>query len=110
MYEKLNSHGHIRGRFIVFPNVRNQLTAYLVAEAEATLAALCVLVKRKEPAVEWYVTSRSAAQIAEYLTKAQLVAREITSGHFYKRPGKWCAWCDYLPICMGTFGRPTRRW
>jgi hypothetical protein len=20
---------------------------------------------------------------------------------FYKRPGKWCLYCDYLPVCTG---------
>ena len=29
-----------------------------------------------------------------------LVAHEIAAGRFYKRPGKWCSWCDYLPVCV----------
>lgn len=31
----------------------------------------------------------------------QLITDEITARHFYKRLGKWCAWCDYLPVCLG---------
>lgn len=23
----------------------------------------------------------------------------IRRGHFYKRTGRWCQWCDFLPIC-----------
>jgi hypothetical protein len=79
----------------------DQLTAYLVADPDATRAALCVLVKTKEPKIEWHVTSRSAAQVAEYLAKTEYVAREIAAGRFYKRPGKWCGWCEYLPVCLG---------
>jgi len=35
------------------------------------------------------------------VAKAQYVAHEIAAGRFYKRPGKWCSWCDYLPVCTG---------
>lgn len=79
----------------------DQLTAYQLAEPQAERLALCVLVKTKEPKIEWHVTSRSPDQVVEYLTKARLVAREISAGHFYKRPGKWCGWCDFLPVCVG---------
>jgi len=79
----------------------DQLTAYQLAEPAAEQAALCVLVKTKEPRIEWHLAKRTGGQLTEYLAKAQLVAREIAAGHFYKRPGKWCAWCDYLPVCAG---------
>ena len=26
---------------------------------------------------------------------------EITAGHFYQRPGRWCSYCDFLPVCLG---------
>jgi len=79
----------------------DQLTAYWAAVPEAKQVALCVLVKTKEPKIEWHLTKRDGEQLVEFLAKAQLVAREIASGHFYKRPGKWCSWCDYLPTCLG---------
>jgi len=79
----------------------DQLTAYHLADPEAEQLALCVLVKTKEPRIEWHLTTRSAAQVTDYLDKADLVAHEIHAGHFFKRPGKWCAWCDYLPVCLG---------
>jgi RecB family exonuclease len=79
----------------------DQLTAYQLAEPQVEQLALCVLVKTKEPNIEWHLTSRSSEQVAEYLSKAELVAREITAGQFYKRPGKWCGWCDFLPVCIG---------
>ena len=49
----------------------------------------------------WQPTSRTGDQLGEYLAKAGYVAREITAGRFYKRPGMWCSWCDYLPVCLG---------
>ena len=79
----------------------DQLTAYQLAEPEAEQNALCVLVKTKQPKIEWYVTSRTADQLAEYLRKVHLVTRQIDAGEFYKRPGMWCAWCDFLPVCLG---------
>ncbi len=36
----------------------------------------------------------------EFLSKAEQMDREIAANHFYKRPGKWCSWCDYLPMCL----------
>lgn len=79
----------------------DQLTAYSLAEPEAVEASLCVFVKTKEPRIEWYVSKRDGPQLTEFLSKAEYVAREITSGHFYKRPGAWCSWCDFLPVCLG---------
>jgi hypothetical protein len=78
-----------------------QLTAYKLAVPEAEGLALCVLVKTKEPQIIWYPTERNGAQLGEYLAKVGYVAREITDGRFYKRPGMWCAWCDFLPVCLG---------
>ena len=79
----------------------DQLTAYSLAEPEAEQAALCVFVKTKEPRIEWYLSKRNGPQLTEFLRKAEYVAREINARHFYKRPGTWCSWCDFLPICLG---------
>jgi CRISPR/Cas system-associated exonuclease Cas4 (RecB family) len=78
----------------------DQLTAYQLAEPQAEQMALCVLVKTKEPKIEWHVSERKPDDLMEYLMKAGYVAREIGAGRFYKRPGMWCAWCDYLPVCL----------
>jgi CRISPR/Cas system-associated exonuclease Cas4 (RecB family) len=79
----------------------DQLTGYQLAEPLAEQAALCVLVKTKTPRIEWQVTTRSSAQFTEYLAKAAHIGRAIGAGRFYKRPGMWCKWCDYLPVCLG---------
>ncbi|PYV27928.1 MAG: hypothetical protein DMG27_02675 [Acidobacteria bacterium] len=79
----------------------DQLTAYALAEPEAQQVALCVLVKTKEPRIEWHFAKRSADALAEYLEKVRLVSDDIAAGKFYKRPGRQCASCDFLPVCLG---------
>ena len=79
----------------------DQLTAYKLAEPETEQLALCVLVKTKEPQIEWHCVSRTGEQLTEYLAKIGYVAREISDGRFYKRADLWCAWCDFLPVCLG---------
>jgi RecB family exonuclease len=79
----------------------DQLTAYQLAEPGAEQTGLCVLVKTKEPKVEWYFSKRTGDQITEFLDKAGYVTHEIAANRFYKRSGKWCSWCDWLPVCVG---------
>src|SRR5437773_11346279 len=78
----------------------DQLTAYQLAEPEAEQTALCVLVKTKEPKIEWHVAARSGEDLAEFLAKAEYIGQEIAAGRFYKRSGKWCGYCEFLPVCM----------
>ena len=56
--------------------------------------------KTKEPKIEWHSGTRSGEDLAEFLAKADHIAHGIAAGRFYKRPGKWCSWCDYLPVCL----------
>jgi RecB family exonuclease len=79
----------------------DQLTAYQLVEPEAEQVAYWVMIKTKEPKIEWHPSSRSPEQLMEYISKVGYLAREIKGGHFYKRPGKHCSWCDYLPLCLG---------
>jgi len=78
----------------------DQLTAYRLAEPEAEQVAFWVMIKTKEPKIEWYPSVRAPEQLLEYISKVGYVAKEIKAGEFYKRPGKHCSWCDYLPICL----------
>jgi hypothetical protein len=79
----------------------DQLTTYQLTEPQVEDLALCVLVKTTEPKIEWYPTKRGPERLAEFLNKAGYVAREIKAGEFYKRTGVHCAWCDFLPMCLG---------
>jgi RecB family exonuclease len=79
----------------------DQLTAYWLADPEVQKVALCVLVKTKEPKIAWHFADRNAGRLTEYLAKVQIVSEDIAAGKFYKRPGKWCSYCDFLPVCLG---------
>ena len=79
----------------------DQLTAYKLARPEAEQVAFWVLIKTKEPKIEWHPSTRSPEEMMVYISKVGCLAREIKAGNFYKRPGKHCSWCDYLPICLG---------
>ncbi len=79
----------------------DQLTAYQLAEPDATQTALCVLVKTTQPKIEWHLSRREPADLTRYIAKAGYVAQEITAERFYRRPGRWCSYCDYLPVCLG---------
>lgn len=54
----------------------DQLTAYQLAELEVEQMALCVLVKTKEPKIDWFVSVRDSADLIDYLAKAGYVARD----------------------------------
>jgi RecB family exonuclease len=79
----------------------DQLTAYVLAEPEAQQVALCVLVKTKEPRIEWHFAERNGSHLTEYLAKVRMVSDDIAAGKFYKRTGKHCGYCDFLPVCLG---------
>lgn len=78
----------------------DQLTTYQLAEPEAEQTALCVLIKTKEPRIDWHISERKPEMVIEYLDKVRYVATEIAAKRFYKRPGMWCGYCDYLPVCI----------
>ena len=79
----------------------DQLTAYWLANPEAYKVALCILVKTKEPRIEWHFAERNANHLTEFLDKVRLVSEDIAAREFYKRPGKHCGYCDFLPVCLG---------
>jgi hypothetical protein len=72
-----------------------------LAKPEATKVAYCVFVKTKEPRIEWHFAERAPNDRAEYVEKVRLNGEDILAGKFYKRPGKHCSYCDYLPTCIG---------
>jgi CRISPR/Cas system-associated exonuclease Cas4 (RecB family) len=79
----------------------DQLTAYSLAEPDAEQVAFCLFIKTKGPRIEWHVAQRDDKRLVEYLSKVTLVSEEIDAGKFYKRPGKHCGWCEFLPVCLG---------
>jgi CRISPR/Cas system-associated exonuclease Cas4 (RecB family) len=83
----------------------DQLTAYWLADPTADRVAYCVLTKTKEPMIQWHFAKRGATDLQEFLAKVRLVLDDIAAGKFYKRPGKHCRYCDYLPVCVGDVQR-----
>ena len=79
----------------------DQLTAYWLADPTADRVAYCVLAKTKEPMIQWHFAKRGATDLQEFLSKVRLVLDDITAGKFFKRPGKHCRYCDFLPMCIG---------
>jgi hypothetical protein len=79
----------------------DQLTAYQLACPEVEQAALCIFLKQKKPRIVWHLTRRDPSQVMEYLQKAETVADQIARGVFYKRFGRWCRQCEFLPLCLG---------
>src|SRR5881397_2019819 len=84
----------------------DQLTAYALAEPEAEQVALCVLVKTKEPRIEWHFAKRSAGDLAEYLEKVRLVSDDIAAAKFYKRPASTAPGATFCRCAWGTRRRP----
>ncbi len=80
----------------------DQLTAYQLAEPDVEQAAFCVLVKTKTPKIEWHFSRREPEALIAYIEKLEFVSAQIEAGNFYKRPGMWCSYCDYLMVCMGN--------
>jgi hypothetical protein len=60
-----------------------------------------VFVKTKEPRIEWHFAERTPEARSEYIEKVRLCGEDILAAKFYKRPGKHCSYCDFLPVCMG---------
>lgn len=79
----------------------DQLTAYGLAEPDAEQVAFCVLVKTKQPRIEWFFAKREGGNFVEFLNKVSHVASEVENENFYKRPGKQCSMCEFLPVCIG---------
>ncbi len=43
---------------------------------------------------------RTCNDVCAYLDKLTIATAQIEQGIFYKSPGKHCAWCDFLPLCL----------
>lgn len=87
--------------------LNEQLTAYWwLLEANGLpvdRVAFCVLLKLKEPRIEWHFATRRPEEVAEYRDKLALVASDIVRGRFPKKTSSCGQWggCDYRPLCLG---------
>ena len=87
--------------------LNEQLTAYWwLLEANGVpvdRVAFCVLLKLKDPRIEWHFATRSPEDVAEYQEKLALVASDMVRGRFPKKTSSCGQWggCDYRPLCLG---------
>jgi hypothetical protein len=84
----------------------DQLTMNRIAEPAIEQTGFCVLIKTKDSQIQWHASTRNKEKLSEILEKAEYVAQEIRADRYYRRPEKWCSWCDYLPVCIEN-GRKT---
>jgi len=88
-----------------------QLTAYwwlLQANGlPVERVAFCVLLKLKDPRIEWHFATRTEEEIAEYQEKLRLILADIDGGRFPKKSSSCGLWggCDFLPLCLGCESR-----
>ena len=83
----------------------DQLTTYSIIRPTIAQQVFAVFVKTKEPKIEWHATTRTAADTTAFLAKAADAALDIADGKFHRRPGDYCSYCDFLPVCLGDTRR-----
>jgi hypothetical protein len=47
-----------------------------------------------------HFTTRAGASLARDVMRRTVGLCGDVTARFYKRPGFWCAWCDFLPMCL----------
>jgi len=88
--------------------LNEQLTAYWWLLLENGLpverVAFCVLLKLKDPRIEWHFAKRDESAVAEYRDKLRIIAEDIKRGRFPKKSSSCGLWggCDYKPLCLGN--------
>jgi len=64
----------------------DQLTAYHLAVPSVSDFALCVLVKTKEPRIDWYRAERNGEDLVAFLAKSRYVGQAIHAGPSTRGP------------------------
>lgn len=88
--------------------LNEQLTAYwwllLTNALPVERVAFCVLLKLKEPRIEWHFSTRREEEIVEYREKLRIVAADIERGRFPKKSASCglLGGCDFKPLCLGN--------
>ena len=88
----------------------DQLTAYWLADPQAQRVALCVLVKTKEPRIEWHFAERDAGRLAEYLIKIRLISEGIAAGSSTSGPASTAAIATSCRCALGIRRESKKRW
>lgn len=80
------------------PDLDDQLTAYSML-AGIPRVAYGVLLKKKDPDVQFLRSERTQEDYRDYIVKVIKVVSDIDSGFFFKKPSMYCGFCDFAPLC-----------
>lgn len=80
------------------PDLDDQLTAYSML-AGIPRVAYGVLLKKKDPDVQFLRSERTQEDYRDYILKVTKVVSDIDSGFFFKKPSMYCGFCDFAPLC-----------
>lgn len=80
------------------PDLDDQLTAYSMLSG---IPKVCygVLLKKKNPDVQFLHSVRTEEDYQEYRIKVMKVVSDIEAGFFFKKPSMYCGFCDFEPLC-----------
>jgi hypothetical protein len=76
----------------------DQLTAYSMLSG---IPKVCygVLLKKKNPDVQFLHSVRTAEDYREYQVKVMKIVADIEAGFFFKKPSMYCGFCDFSSLC-----------
>lgn len=80
------------------PDLDDQLTAYSMLSGIPRVA-YGVLLKKKEPEVNFLLAARSKEDYLDYQVKVMKVAADIEAGFFYRKPSLYCGFCSFCSLC-----------
>jgi len=83
------------------PHLDDQLTAYSFLSGVSKVA-YGVLLKKKDPEVRFYFSSRKEEDYLDLQVKTMKTASDIERGFFYKNPSPvQCSLCPFCSLCLG---------
>ena len=80
------------------PDLDDQLTAYSML-AGIPRVAYGVLLKKKEPEVNFCHSQRTRQDYSEYQLKVMKTAADVEAGFFFRKPSLYCGFCSFCPLC-----------
>lgn len=82
------------------PDLDDQLTAYSMLSGIPRVA-YGVLLKKKEPEVNFFFAARNEEDYLDYQVKVMKTVADIEAGFFYRKPSLYCGFCNFCSLCRG---------
>lgn len=80
------------------PDLDDQLTAYSMLSGISKVA-YGVLLKKKEPEINFLSALRTKEDYLDYQIKVMKVISDIEAGFFFRKPSMYCGFCSYVCLC-----------